>query len=66
MNNGQIVFSQIIRQMPMRRFHTCVNRYKGDHRVRNFNCRDQFMAMAFAQLAFRESLRDIEASLTLF
>ncbi len=65
MNNGQIVFSQIIRQMPMRRFHTCVNRYKGDHRVRNFNCRDQFMAMAFAQLAFRESLRDIEASLNL-
>lgn len=65
MHSGQIVFSQIIQHMPMRRFLTCVNRYNGNYRVRNFTCRDQFFAMAFAQLAFRESLRDIEASLNL-
>ena len=65
MHSGQIVFSQIIQHMPMRRFLLCTNRYHGNHRVRNFSCRDQFLAMAFAQLAFRESLRDIEASLNL-
>jgi hypothetical protein len=65
MHSGQIVFSQIIQHMPMRRFLTCADRYKGNHRIRNFSCRDQFLAMAFAQLAFRESLRDIEASLNL-
>lgn len=65
MNSGQIVFSQILQHLPMRRFHTCVKRYSGNYRARNFTCRDQFLAMAFAQLAFRESLRDIEASLNL-
>jgi len=65
MHNGQIVFSQIIQHMPMRRFMACANRYNGNYRVRNFSCRDQFLAMSFAQLAFRESLRDIEASLNL-
>ncbi len=65
MNSGQIIFAQLMQQLPMRRFQTCVSRYNGDYRVRNFTCRDQFLAMAFAQLAFRESLRDIEASLTL-
>jgi len=65
MHSGQIVFSQIIQHLPMRRFHTCVGRYSGNHRVRNFSCHDQFLVMAFAQLAFRESLRDIEASLNL-
>jgi len=65
MHNGQIIFSQIIQHLPMRRFHTCVTRFNGNHRVRSFSCHDQFLAMAFAQLAFRESLRDIEASLNL-
>ena len=65
MHSGQIVFSQIIQHMPMRRFLLCTDRYHGNRRVRNFSCRDQFLAMAFAQLAFRESLRDIEASLNL-
>jgi len=63
MNNGQIVFSQLLNFLPMRRFQTCVDQYGGNVRIRNFSCRDQFMAMLFAQLAFRESLRDIEASL---
>lgn len=65
MHNGQIVFSQILQHLPVRRFRTCVSRYNGNRRVRNFTCYDQFLAMAFAQLAFRESLRDIEASLNL-
>ncbi|MGC9455786.1 MAG: IS4 family transposase [Phycisphaerae bacterium] len=64
MNTGRIVFSQVMDHLPMRRFATCVNRYDGDQRVRTFSCRDQFYAMAFAQLTFRESLRDIIACLT--
>jgi len=63
MLNGQIVFSQLMQRLPLRRFHTCVRRYNGDHRIRTFSCLDQFRAMAFAQLTFRESLRDIEACL---
>lgn len=64
MNNGQIVFSQLLNFLPMRRFQICVNRYGGNARVRNFSCRDHFLTMIFAQLAFRESLRDIVASLS--
>jgi len=63
MNAGQIVFAQLMQHLPLRSFHTCVCRYDGDHGTRTFSCLDQFRAMAFAQLAFRESLRDIEASL---
>jgi len=63
MNSGQIIFSQILQHISVRRFHTCAERYQGNYRVRNFTCYDQFLAMAFAQLAFRESLRDIVASL---
>jgi len=63
MLKGQTVFSQLMQHLPLRRFHTCVGRYDGDHRVRTFSCLDQFRAMAFAQLTFRESLRDIEACL---
>ena len=63
MNNGQIVLSQLLNFLPVRRFQTCVNRYGGNVRIRNFSCRDQFVTMFFAQLAFRESLRGIEASL---
>ena len=56
---GQLVFSQVMQHMPMRRFHTCVDRYSGDRRIRTFSCRDQLTTMAFAQLTYRESLRDI-------
>ena len=61
---GQIVFSQVMQHLPMRRFAACVGHYNGNRRVRTFSCRDQFYAMAFAQLTFRESLRDIIACLT--
>ena len=63
MNHGRIIFSQIMDYFPQRRFKSCVNRYRGDHRTRNFSCLDQFYCMAFAQLTGRESLRDIEACL---
>ena len=63
MNNGQIVFSQLLNFLPMRRFQTCVKKYGGNARIRSFSCHDHFLAMVFAQLAFRQSLRDIEASL---
>lgn len=63
MHSGQIVFSQLMQRLPWRRFHTCVRRYNADHRVRAFSCLDQFRAMAFAQLTFRDSLRDIEVCL---
>ena len=54
MNQGRTIFSQLIR---------CVERYQGDIRLRGFSCWDQYLAMAFAQLTYRESLRDIEACL---
>ena len=63
MYNGQIVFSQIMDFVPRHPFDTCVRRYHGQRRVRRFSCRDQFLAMAFAQLTYRESLRDIETCL---
>ena len=63
MNNGQIVFSQIMDYFPQRRFKSCVDRYRGDRRVKTFTCLDQFYCMTFAQLTGRESLRDIEACL---
>ena len=63
MNHGRIVFSQIMDYFPRRRFKSCVNRYRGDHRVRSFTCLDQFYCMTVAQLTGRESLRDIEACL---
>jgi hypothetical protein len=60
---GKIIFSQLMVHLPWRRFHTCVRRYSGDHKIKNFTCTDQFRVMAFAQLTYRESLRDIEACL---
>ena len=63
MNTGQIVFSQIMEFFPLRRFKSCVHRYRGDYRVRAFRCLDHFYCMAYAQLTGRESLRDIEACL---
>jgi hypothetical protein len=64
MNQGQTVFSQIIDFLPKKKFRQCVNRYNGNYRVRSFTCYDQFLCMVFAQLAYRESLRDIECCLT--
>jgi len=63
MNHGRIVFSQIMDYFPRRRFKSCVDRYRGDHRIKTFACLDQFYCMTFAQLTGRESLRDIEACL---
>jgi hypothetical protein len=63
MNQGRAVFSQLISFLPDREFRRCVERYQGDIRLRGFSCWDQYLAMAFAQLTYRESLRDIEACL---
>lgn len=66
MNQGQTVFSQIMSFLPHNQFRQCVGRYDGNRRVRSFSCSDQFLCMAFAQLTFRESLRDIECCLRAF
>ena len=63
MNAGQTVFAQLMDHLPSYEFQKCVERYRGDAHHRDFSCRDQFLAMAFAQLTYRESLRDIEACL---
>ncbi len=63
MHTGRIVFAQVMDSFPYRRFGTCVARYAGDKHVRSFPCRDQLLCMLFAQLTYRESLRDIESCL---
>ena len=63
MNLGRTVFAQLIDHLPSYGFQKCVARYGGDSHWRGFSCWDQFLAMAFAQLTYRESLRDIEACL---
>ncbi|HYJ79033.1 MAG TPA: DUF4372 domain-containing protein, partial [Longimicrobiaceae bacterium] len=63
MNQGRTLFAQLMEHAPHKAFQRCVHRYGGDHRVRSFTCWDQFLCMAFAQLTYRESLRDIEACL---
>jgi transposase len=63
MNQGRTVFSQLMSFLPVRDFRRIVQRYDGDSRLRGFSCWDQFLSMAFAQLTYRESLRDIEACL---
>jgi hypothetical protein len=63
MNRGRTVFAQIIEYVSHNEFHRCVESYDGDRRVRKLTCWEQFLAMAFAQLTYRESLRDIEVSL---
>lgn len=64
MNEGRTVFAQIMDFLPKRRFQTIVERYRGDYKVSRCSCLDQFLCMAFAQLTYRESLRDIEACLS--
>ena len=60
---GSTIFAQLMNLLPWRRFQTCVARYKGDYKVKSFKCSEHFRVMAFAQLTYRESLRDIEACL---
>ena len=60
---GSTIFSQLMDLLPWRRFNTCVTRYKGDYKVKAFKCTEHFRVLAFAQLTYRESLRDIEACL---
>ncbi len=63
MHQGRLVFSQIIDCMSIYEFHKCVERYHGNYKVQSFSCLDQFLSMSFAQLTYRESLRDIEVCL---
>jgi len=63
MNLGKLVFSQITQHLPLTTFRRCVARYGGERKVKTFSCLDQYLSMAFAQLTYRESLRDIEACL---
>jgi transposase len=63
MHTGRFVFSELIAHLPHKEFQKCVTRYDGDHHDRRFSCWDQYLAMAFAQFTYRESLRDIEACL---
>ncbi len=63
MNLGRTVFSQLVDLLPTYQFQLCVDRYQGNRYVKDFSCWDQFLSLAFAQLTYRESLRDIEACL---
>jgi hypothetical protein len=63
MNEGRSLFAQLLEHAPHHHFRRCVERYRGNRGVRSFRCWDQFLCMAFAQLTYRESLRDIEACL---
>jgi transposase len=63
MHTGRFVFAELIAHLPHKEFQKCVTRYEGDHHDRTFSCWDQYLAMAFAQFTYRESLRDIEACL---
>ena len=66
MPTGKLLFAQLMAFLPRREFDRCVRRYYGNRRVRKFSCYDQFLSMAFAQLTFRDSLRDIETCLRAF
>ena len=63
MHEGRLVFAQLMDYFPKREFQQCVERYRGNYRLRQFSCRDQFLAMTFGQLTYRASLRDIETCL---
>ena len=63
MYSGRLVFSQLMDFLPMHQFRRCVNRYNGNYHLKSFSCLDQFLCMSFAQLSYRESLRDIESCL---
>jgi hypothetical protein len=59
MRSGKFVFAQLMELLPWKRFQRLVLKYQGDRYVKNFSCGNQFLCMAFAQLTYRESLRDI-------
>ena len=61
MNLSKLVFAQVTERLPLTTFRRCVARYGGTYEVKSFSCLDQYLCMAFAQLTYRESLRDIEA-----
>ena len=61
MYSSSLVFTQVMEHLPMHVFRRCVLRYRGNHKIKSFSCLDQFRCMAFAQLTYRESLRDIES-----
>jgi hypothetical protein len=63
MNQGRTIFAQLVEHLPIHEFRRCVARYRGNHKVKTFSCWDQFLCMLFAQLTYRESLRDIVACL---
>src|SRR5664280_2287764 len=63
MHSGQLIFSQVMDFVPTHEFNQCVKRYRGNFRTRRFSCWDQFLCMAFAQLTYRQSLRDIQTCL---
>ena len=63
MNFGKTIFAQMMDFFPSYEFHRCVDRYQGDYKIKSFSCWEQFLTLAFAQLTYRESLRDIEACL---
>src|SRR5580704_15097241 len=63
MPEGHYVFAQVMQHLPLTTFRRCVERYDGEHKVKRFSCLDQYLCLAFAQLTWRESLRDIEACL---
>ncbi len=63
MNSGRPIFSQLMDFVPIHEFRRCVKRYRGSYKIKSFSCWDQYLCMAFAQLTYRESLRDIQACL---
>ena len=63
MHTGKLVFAQVMEHLPLSTFHRCVDHYGGQHKVQRLSCLDQYLCMAFAQLTYRESLRDIQACL---
>jgi len=63
MHAGRIIFSQLIDFLPKKQFDNCVRRYRGNRRIKTFSCFDQYLCMAFAQITYRQSLRDIETCL---
>ncbi len=63
MNSGRTMFSQLMDFVPVHDFRQCVKRYNGNYKIKSFSCWDQYLCMAFAQLTYRESLRDIQACL---
>lgn len=63
MNQGQTIFAQIMSYIPKHRFESCVKKYRGHYKVQSFSCWEQYLVMSFAQLTYRESLRDIETCL---